>query len=70
MNPFEKYKTQSRDNFVRTVGLSLDKFQQGLEQIRIPLQAQQDHNLLRKRGLTQLSLENQVLLALLSLRDW
>ena len=71
MNPFEKDKTQSRDNFVRTVGLSLDKFQQGLEQIRIPLQAQQDHNPLRKRGLkSQLSLENQVLLALLSLRDY
>jgi hypothetical protein len=36
MNPFEKYQTQNRDNLVRTVGLSLDKFQHHwFEQIRI-----------------------------------
>jgi hypothetical protein len=71
MNPFEKYKKQNRDNFVRTVGLSLEKFQHLVGQIRIHLQVQQDHNPLRKRGLkSKLSLENQVLLALLYLRDY
>lgn len=71
MNPFEKYKKQNHDDFVRPVGLSLDKFQHWVEPIRIHLQAQQDHHPLRKRGLkSQLSLENQVLLALLYLRDY
>ena len=71
MNPFEKYKKQNRDNFVRTVGLPLDKFQYLVEQIRDHLQSQQDHNPLKKRGLkSELSLENPVLLTLLYLRDY
>lgn len=71
MNPFEKYKKQNRDNFVRTVGLPLDKFQYLVEQLRAHLQSQKDHNPLKKRGLkSELSLENQVLLTLLYLRDY
>ncbi|NJO18112.1 MAG: transposase family protein, partial [Thioploca sp.] len=71
MNPFEKYKTQSADNFVRTVGISLDKFQALVELIRTTLQVQQEHNRLKKRGLkSRLSLENQMLLTLLYLRDY
>ena len=71
MNPFDKYKQQNRDNFVRTVGLPLEKFQYLVEQIRVALQVQKDHNPLKKRGLkSELSLENQVLLTLLYLRDY
>ena len=71
MNPFNQYKTQNRDNFVRTVGLSLEKFQYLVEQTRANLQVQQAHNPLKKRGLqAELSLENQVLLALLYLRNY
>lgn len=58
MNPVEKDKKPRRENLVRTVGLSLDKFQQLVEQIRTHLQAETDHNPLRKRGLkSELSLE-------------
>lgn len=71
MNPFEKYKQQKSDNFVRTVGLPLEKFQYRVEPIRGDLQVQKDHHPLKKRGLkSELSLENQVLLTLLYLRDY
>ena len=71
MNPFEKYKQQKRDNFVRTVGLPLEKFQFLVEQIRAVLQVQKEHHPLKKRGLkSELSLENPVLLTRLYLRDY
>jgi hypothetical protein len=71
MNPFEKYNKQNRDNFVRTVGLPREKFRALVEQIRAAFQVQKDHNPLKKRGLkSKLSLENQVLLTLLYLRDY
>ncbi|NJO16947.1 MAG: transposase family protein [Thioploca sp.] len=71
MNPFDKYKQPNRDNFVHTVGLSLEKFQYLVEPTRAVLQVPKDHNPLKKRGLkSELSLENQVLLTLLYLRDY
>lgn len=71
MNPFEKYPQQSRDNFVRTVGLSLEQFQSRVELIKVYIQAQKQSCPLTRRGLkSKLSLENQLLLTLLYRRDY
>ena len=71
MNPFEKYQQQSRDNFVRTVGLSLEQFQSLVELIKVYLQDQKQNCPLSRRGLkSKLSMENQLLLTLLYRRDY
>ena len=71
MNPFKKYQQPSRDNFVRTVGLSLEQFQSLVELIQVYIQAQKQSCPLTRSGLkSKLSLENQLLLTLLYLRDY
>lgn len=71
MNPFKKYQQQSRDNFVRTVGLSLEQFQSLVELIKVYIQDQKQSCPLTRRGLkSKLSIENKLLLTLLYLRDY
>jgi hypothetical protein len=71
MNPFEKYQQPSRDNLVRTVGLSLEQFQSLVELIKVYLQDQKQTCPLSRSGLKpKLSMENQLLLTLLYRRDY
>jgi hypothetical protein len=71
MNLFETYQKQSDENFVRTVGLWLAKFQYLVELLKGYIQSQKHRFPLTQSGLnSKLSMENQLLLTLLYLRNY
>ena len=71
MNLLENYQKQSDENFVRTVGLSLAKFQYLVELLKGYIQDQKHRFPLTKSGLkSKLNMENQLLLTLLYLRNY
>jgi len=60
MNIIERYKKQSDDNFVRTVGLSGDKFCSLVALVRAKIEEQKQKHPLTKRGLkSKISIEEQ-----------